>query len=148
MTLTTLQQTGKQLKRRTSRNTTEKRWARTTAVLFKKRGNITNGSVPPLESRSSRSCFTPHDLKAKIVRLGNRWQVDGRSTGSPYCFPSKWADSISAFPTDSQTTPRPAQIRRGRDESELEPNTADFRVDHHLWGHWAFIRTSQLLTLN
>ena len=29
--------------------------------------------------------------------------MDGRSTGSLECFPSKWADSISAFPTDSQT---------------------------------------------
>ena len=53
---------------------------------------------------------------------------------------------ISAFLTDSQIRPPPAQIRGGRDESELEPNTADFNVDHHLWGHWAFIRTSRPIT--
>ena len=46
------------------------------------------------------------------------------------------------------TRPPPTPIRGGRDESELELNTADFEVVHHLWGHWAFIRTSQLLTLN
>ena len=52
--------------------------------------------------------------------------MDGRSTGSLDCFPSKRAYSISAFPTDSQSRPPPAPIRGGRDESELEPNTADF----------------------
>ena len=77
----------------------------------------------------------PLGLKAKVVRLGDGWQVDGRSSGSLDCFQSKWADSISAFPTDLQTRPPPAPIRGGRDESELEPNTANFKVDHHLWGH-------------
>ena len=148
MTLTTPQQTRKLPKRRSRRNTTERRGARTTAVFFKKRGNIPNGSVPPQESRSSSSRFTSRDLKAKVGRLGDGWQVDGRSIGSLDCFPSKWAYSISAFATDSQTRPLPAPIRGERDESELEPNTADFKVDHHLWGHWAFIRTSRLLTLN
>ena len=81
-----------------------------------------------IESRSSRSRFTSRDLKAKVVRLGDGWQVDGRSTESLGCFPSKWADSISAFPTYSQTRPPPAPIRE-RDESEHEPNTADFKVD-------------------
>ena len=45
------------------------------------------------------------------MRLGDGWQVDGRSTGSLDCFPS-WADSISAFPTDSQTRPPPAPNKR------------------------------------
>ena len=31
---------------------------------------------------------------------------------------------------------------------ELKPNTADLRVDHHLCGDWAFIRTSLFLALN
>ena len=31
---------------------------------------------------------------------------------------------------------------------ELEPNTADLRVDHHLWGDCTFMRTSMFLTLN
>ena len=50
-------------------------------------------------------------MKAKVVRMGDRRQVDSRSTGSLDCFVSKWADSISAFPTDSQTRPPPAPIR-------------------------------------
>ena len=39
-------------------------------------------------------------------------------------------------------------IRWRRDEFELEPNSADSRLDRHLWGHWVFIRTSRILTLN
>ena len=31
---------------------------------------------------------------------------------------------------------------------ELEPNTADLRVDHHLWREWTFIRSSLFLSLN
>ena len=31
---------------------------------------------------------------------------------------------------------------------ELELNTADLRVDHHLWGDWTFRRTSLYLSLN
>ena len=31
---------------------------------------------------------------------------------------------------------------------ELKPNTADLRVDHHLLGDWAFIRTSLFLSPN
>ena len=53
----------------------------------------------------ARNRFTFRDLKAKVVRLGDGWQVDGRSIGSLDCFQLKWADSISAFPTDSQTRP-------------------------------------------
>ena len=133
--------------RRSRRNATSRRGARTSAVLFKKRGNIPNGSVPPYASISSRSRFTSRDLKAKVVRLGDGWRVNGKSTGSLDCFPSNYADSISAFPTNSQTRPKPVPIRGGRDESELEPNTADFRGDHHFWGHWAFMKTSRILTL-
>ena len=62
------------------------------------------------------SGFTSRDLKAKVVRLGHGRQVDGGSTGFLDCFPSKWADSISAFPTDSQTRPPPAPIRGGESE--------------------------------
>ena len=41
--------------------------------------------------------------------------MDGRSTGSLDCFPSKWADKISAYPTDSQTRPpHPPNKRRKR----------------------------------
>ena len=82
-------------------------------------------TVPPQESRSNRSRFTSRDLKAKVVRL----RVGLISI--------KLADCISAFPTDSETRPSLIAIRGGRDESEVEPNTADFRVDRHLWGHWA-----------
>ena len=76
-------------------------------------------------------------LEGEDSETGRRMASGWRSTGSLDCFPSKWADSISAFSTDSQARPLPAPIRGGRDESELNPNTPDFKVNHHLWGHWA-----------
>ena len=69
-----------------------------------------------------------------------------RSTDSPDCLLSKWSDSRSALPTDSHTSPPPGPTRGGSDKPE--PNTADLRVDHHLWGDWTFMRTSMFLTLN
>ena len=56
------------------------------------------------------------------------------------CLLSKWSDSRSALPTDPHTSPPPSLTSGGNDE--FEPNTADFRVDHHLWGDWTFIRIS------
>ena len=47
----------------------------------------------------------------------------------------------------NQPTQRLDPIRGGRVESELEPSTADVRVDHVLCRHCAFIRTTRLLTL-
>ena len=132
--LKTLQQRGKLTKRRSRQNTTGRRGAGTSAVLFNKRVNIPNGSVPPKESRSSSSHLTSRDLKAKVVRLGDGWQLDDRSIGSSTDL-NQWADSISAFPTDSLTRPPPSTIREGRNKSvNLTSNTVDVRVDHHLWG--------------
>ena len=52
----------------------------------------------------------------------------------------------SALPTDSHTSLPPPPISGGSDE--LKQNTADLRVDHHLCGDWAFIRTSLFLAQN
>ena len=120
VTLVTLQQTGNPPKRRSRRNATR---GQTISSPLQKKNIYINGSVPPLESGANRSRLTSCDLQAKVVRLGDRWQVDGRSIGSLDCFPSEWADSTSAFSADSQTRPS------GRDGCKLEPNTADFRVD-------------------
>ena len=92
-----------------------------------------------------QSRFTSREGKGSETgeRMASGWQI--------YRIPGLLSikmGSISAFPTDSQTRPPPAPIRGGRDESELEPNTVEFRIDHHLWGHWTFLRTSWLLTLN
>ena len=51
-----------------------------------------------------------------------------------------------ALPTDSYTS-LPPPPTSGRND-EPKPNTADLRVDHHLWGDWAFIITSLFLTRN
>ena len=118
-----------------------------TRLLQKKRKH-TQWVSATLGIQIQQEPLASRDLKAKVVRLGDGWQVDGRFTGSLDCYTSKLADSISALQTYSHTRPPPTPIRGGRDESEFEPNTADFKVDHHLWGHWAFIRTSRLLTLN
>ena len=99
-----LPQTGKLPKRLNRRNTTARQKVRASAVYFKKRRNIPNGSVPPQESRSNRSGFTSRDQKAKVVRLEDGSQVNGRSTGSQDCFPSRQVDSISL---PSRPTHRP-----------------------------------------
>ena len=84
---------------------------------------------------------SPHSTwTQKVVKLGDGWQVSSRPTASLDCLLSKWSDSRSALPTDPHTSPPPSLTSGGNDE--LEPNTADFRVDHHLWGDWTFKRTS------
>ena len=83
-------------------------------------------------SKSSRRRSTSLDLKEKVIKLGGGWQVKCRSTDSLDCLLSKWSDSRSALPTDSHTSPPPGPTRKGSDEPE--PNKADLRVDHHLWG--------------
>ena len=89
---------------------------------------------------------TLRSLPHSTWRLGNGWQVRCRSTASLDCLLSKWSDSRSALSTDSHTNPLPSLTSGGNDELEL--NTADLRVDHHLWGDWTFIRTSLFLSLN
>ena len=96
----------------------------TSAVLLK-RGNIPNGSVPPYRSKSNKRCPTSLDLKAKMVRLGDGWQVSGRLTAFLDCFLSKWSESRSALPTDSPSSPPPSRTSRRNDE--LEKNTTDFK---------------------
>ena len=54
--------------------------------------------------------------------------------------------SRSALPTDSHSVNHPPPTSLGSDELKL--NKADLRMDHHLWGDWAFIKTSLFLTLN
>ena len=93
-----------------------------------------------------QSRLTSLDLTAKVIKLGDGWQMTSRSTDSLDCLLSKWSDSRSAFPTDSHTSPPPGQTRGG--SNELEPSTPDLRVDHHLWRDWTFMRTSIFLTLN
>ena len=103
---------GGKLPRRTSRrNTTLRREAITSAVLIRKRGNRPNGSVSPWGSKSNKSC---------------------RSTASMDCLLLESSNSRSALPTDSHTSPPPSLTSGGNDQ--LVPNTADLRVDHHLWG--------------
>ena len=78
--LASLQQFRKLPKRRSSRNTSQRRGTRTSAVLFSERRNVHNGSVPPVEFRyNCGSRLTSLDLKAKlqVVRLGDGWQVYG-----------------------------------------------------------------------
>ena len=66
------------------------------------RENIPNGSVSPYRSKSNKvkRRRTSHDLKAEGARLGDGWQVGGRSTGSLDYVLSKWSDSRSDLPTD------------------------------------------------
>ena len=72
------------LPRWTSRqNTTLRHGAITPAGLWRKRGNIPNGSVPPEGSKSNKRWVVSFALEAKVIRLRNRWQVSGRSTDSP-----------------------------------------------------------------
>ena len=84
--------------------------------------------------------------EAKAIRLRDGWQVSGWSTNSLDCLPSKWYYSESGFPTDSHARPRTQSTRGGNDE--LEPNTTDFRVDHHLWRDCMFIKTFLFLSPN
>ena len=108
---------------------------------LQKWGNIPNMSMPPYESRSNRSRLTSSDLKAKLVRLGDRWQVDGRSQ-DPWtaCYQS-WLTANPPFqPTHRQDhTPPPPPLHKKRRNRRIRTHTCYFRVDHYLWGHWAFI---------
>ena len=63
-----------------------------------------------------------------------------------YCLLSKWSDSRTAVPTESHISPPTSLTSGGNDE--LVPNTADLRVDLHLWEKWTFIRTCLFLSLN
>ena len=56
------------------------------AVLLRKGRIIPNGSVPPLGSKSNKRRLTSLDLKAKVVKPGDGWQVSGRSTDYQDCF--------------------------------------------------------------
>ena len=84
--------------------------------------------------------------EGKVIRLGDGLQVSGKSTAFLDCLLSKWSDSRSALQIDSHTSPPPSLTSGGN--AELEPNTGELRVDHHLWGDWTFIRTSLFLSLN
>ena len=57
----------------------------TSAVLLRNRENIRNGLVPLWGYKSKKRCVTSLDLKAKVIRLEDGWQVSGRSTDSLDC---------------------------------------------------------------
>ena len=89
----------------------------------------------------------PHSTwRPKVVSLRDGWQMIGRSTACLDCLLSKWSDSRSALPTDSHTSPQHSLISGGNDE--LVSNTADVRVEHHLWLDWTFIRRARCLSVN
>ena len=136
VTLACLQQAGKLPRRTSHRNTTQKRGTITSAVLKKFRKH-TQWVSAIIRVKSNKRRLASLDLKAKVVKLGDGWQVSGRSTDTLKCLLSKWSDSRSVLPTDSHTSPPPPLTSGGIDE--LEPNTANLRVDHHLWGDWTFI---------
>ena len=75
--------------------------ARTSAVLFRKRGNIPKGSVPPQGSKFNNRRLTSLDLKGKVARLGDGWQVSGKST-----------DSVTACHPNDLTADQPYQPTR------------------------------------
>ena len=83
---------------------------RSTGTL--RRENMPNGSVPPKGSKSNKRRLTSLDMRAKLVRLGDEWQVSGRSTDSLDCLLSKWSYSRSALPTDSHTSPPPTSTNK------------------------------------
>ena len=121
------------------------RWGAITSVLLRKGGNIPYGSVPPWGSKSNKRHLTSLDLKAKVVRLGDGWQVSSRSTASLDCLLSKWFNSRSALPTlRCQSTIISNELRQWWTRAKHYK----LRVDHHLWGHWTFIRTSLFLSQN
>ena len=82
---------------------------------------------------SNKRHLTSLDLKAKVVRLADGWQVNGRSTSAIHladfldCLLSQLSDIRSASPTDSNTSPPPSPTSVGSDELEL--NTTDLGVD-------------------
>ena len=61
-------------------------------------------------------------------RMASGWQIDW----IPGLLSIKMGWQHICLSTDSQTRPPPTPIRGERDLSKLEPNTADFKVDHHL----------------
>ena len=63
---------------------------------------------------SNKRHLTSLDLKAKVVRLGDGWQVSGRSIATLECLLSKWSDSRSALPNDSHTSPPPSLTSGGK----------------------------------
>ena len=83
--------------------------------------------------------------ECKGGKTRRRLQVSHRSTATD-CLRSWWSNSRSTLPTDTLTSPPPSLTRVCN--YELEPNIADLRVDHHLWGDWTFIWTSLFLSLN
>ena len=72
-----------------------------------------------------------------------RWQIY-RIPGLH--FPSKWADSINfCLPdrlTDQITSPPPPIEEEETNLNSSQTIVADFRVGHHIWGHWECMRTS------
>ena len=120
---------------------TQRRGDRMSAVLLKKIWKHAQWvSVLPQWSNCNKSRLTSLDLKANLARLRDEWQENGRSTEFMDSLQSEWSDSKSALhQTDSQTRPPPTQVRGRRDE--VEPNTADLRLNQDLCEQWACIST-------
>ena len=68
--------------------------------LKKKRKHIQWVSAT-IRVKSNKRRLSSLDLNAKVVRLGDGWQVSSRSTASLDWLLSKWSNSRSALPTDS-----------------------------------------------
>ena len=117
-------------------NTTLRRGAKPSAVLLKS-GNIPNGSVPSSGSKSNKRRLTSLDLKAKVIRLRDGWKAQINAPWTAYYKIDQTEDELYQPTHTSPHTPPPPPTNRGNDE--LGRNTADLRVDHHLWGYWAFI---------
>ena len=72
---------------------------------------------PHTEQLSNKRCLTSLDLKAKVMRHSDRWQVSSKSTDSlDDCLLSIWSNSRSAVPTDSHTNPPPQLTSGGNDK--------------------------------
>ena len=117
----------------------------------KKQPTMEYSSDLPQDAKPLRSCLTslgnttkawPHWPERKCDKTWIRRQVRGKSKYSLDCLLSKWSHSRSAFPSHQHTSPPPPPT--SGDGDELNQNTTDVRVGHHLWGDRAFIRTSLL----
>ena len=77
-----------------------------------------------------------------MIKLGDGWPADHQTPWTAYCQNDLTVDQ--PFQPTHTAVPHPDRDKLDK----LEPNTADLRVDHHLWGDWTFMGTSMFLTLN
>ena len=82
VTLACRQQSGKLPTQTRSRNTTLRRGAIISAFSLEKEETYPMGQCHHKDQSLTRDALTSVDLKAKVIRLGDRWQFSGRSTDS------------------------------------------------------------------